>query len=124
MGRPEGQITRKKSERFKSREIFLKIFVIFDIFFQDFWDFFSRFFFRILLKFLGFLRLLVFFFRFLGFLGFFLRFLTFLLGFLKISLKNVTKIISSYFPLGQTNPCGVQILHLFTLALQSSSVVT
>ena len=29
----------KKWKRFKSREIFLKIFVIFEIFFQDFWDF-------------------------------------------------------------------------------------
>ena len=77
----------KKCQRFKSREISLKIFVIFEIFFKmiiGIFGIFSRFFFMI---FLTFLRLL----------GLFLRFLRFFLGFLKISLKNVTKIFFELF---------------------------
>ena len=70
IGHNEGQITEKKGQRFKSREIFLNIFVIFDIF-SRFWDFFFKIYFKIFLRFLGFLRLFL---RFLGFLRFFLDF--------------------------------------------------
>ena len=83
----EGKISRKWP-RFKFREIFLKIFVNFEIF-SRLLGFFSRFFY-------DFLRFFETFFW--DFWDFFFRFF---LGFLKISLKNVTKIFSSYFPLGQ-----------------------
>ena len=71
----EEKITRKKKwQRFKSREIFLNIFVDFEIFFGDFWDFSEIF-------------------------GISLRFLRFFLRFLKSPWKIWQRFFTSYLPL-------------------------